>query len=97
MEMGVTGSVYYFNDPTGTLLAWRGWTLSDREAGIFDRVSVAAVRIIRPGARLDAQALTGEPFHEIDAKPGYYGGVHAADEDFGRLQILRYHNNGDDR
>ena len=47
-EFGVTGAVYYFNDPTGTLLARRGWTLSDREAGIFDRLRVAQVRIIRP-------------------------------------------------
>jgi hypothetical protein len=97
LELGATGSVYYFNDPTGTLLAWRGWTLSDREAGLFDRVRVAEVRIIRPGSQLDEQALTEEPFHEIDAKPGYYAGAHADSDDYGRLQILWYHNNGDDR
>lgn len=97
LELGLTGSVYYFNDPTGTLLAWRGWTLSDRKAGLFDRLRVAEVRIIRPGAQLSVQALTEEPFHEIDAKPGYYAGAHADSADFGRLQILRYHNNGDDR
>jgi hypothetical protein len=96
-ELGATSAVYYFNDPTGTLLAWRGWTLSDREAGIFDRLRVPEVRLIRPGAQLDEQALTEEPFHEIDAKPGYYAGVHASHEDYGRLQVLRYHNNGDDR
>ncbi len=97
LELGATGSIYYFNDPTGTLLAWRGWTLSDREAGLFDRLRVAEVRIIRPGNQLDEQALTEEPFHEIDAKQGYYAGAHAAHDDYGRLQILWYHNNGDDR
>jgi hypothetical protein len=97
LELGATGSVYYFNDPTGTLLAWRGWTVSDREAGLFDRLRVPQVRIIRPGSQLDEQALTEEPFHEIDAKQGYYAGAHLASRDFGRLQVLRYHNNGDDR
>ncbi|MGE4064035.1 MAG: hypothetical protein AB7E79_11775 [Rhodospirillaceae bacterium] len=96
-ELGTTGSVYYFNDPTGTLLAWRGWTLSDREAGLFDRIRVPMVRLIAPGAPLDEQALTEEPFHEIDAKQGYYLGAHAAHEDYGRLQIHWYNNNADDR
>lgn len=96
-EIGATASVYYFNDPTGTLLAWRGWTLHDREVGIFDRVRVAEVRIIKPGSQLDEQALTEEPFHEIDAKQGYYFGAHAAHTEFGRIQALWYNNNADDR
>lgn len=96
-EIGATGSVYYFNDPAGTLLAWRGWTLSDREAGIFDRLRVPVVRIIRRGAQLDRQAHTEEPFHEIDSKQGYYLGAHASHRDFGHLQVLWYNNNADDR
>ena len=96
-EIGVTGAFHYFNDPTGTLLAWRGWTLSDREAGIFDRLRVAAVRIIRPGAQLDEQALTEEPFHEIDGRVGYYAGVHGNHDRLGRLQVMRYDNLANDR
>lgn len=95
--LGLTAAFHYYNDPTGTLLAWRGWTLSDREAGIFDRLRVPAVRIIRPGAQLDEQALTEEPFHEIDDRIGYYAGAHAMHDAFGRLQVLRYDNRADDR
>lgn len=97
LELGVTGAFYYFNDPTGTLLAWRGWTLSDREAGLFDRLQLPLIRIIRPGAQLDEQALTEEPFHEIDGKAGYYVGAHATQDDAGHLRILWYDNLADDR
>jgi len=96
-ELGLTGAFHYFNDPTGTLLAWRGWTVSDREAGLFDRLQLPLVRIIRPGSPLDEQALTEEPFHEIDGKMGYYVGGHAVHEDIGRLQVLWYDNRADDR
>ncbi len=97
LEFGVTGALTYFNDPAGTLLAWRGWTLSDREAGLFDRLRLPLIRIIRPGAQLDEQALTEEPFHEIDGKVGYYAGVHARQDDAGRLNLLWYDNLADDR
>lgn len=97
MDIGITGALFKFNDPTGTLLAWRGWTLGDREVGLFDRIPLPRVRIIRPGATLDEQALSEEPYHEIDERFGYYAAAHAAHDDYGRLQALRYDNRADDR
>lgn len=96
-DMGLTGAFFKFNDPTGTLLAWRGWTISDREVGLFDRVPLPRVRIIRPGATLDEQAGSEEPFHEIDERIGYYAAAHVSLEDYGRLEALRYDNRADDR
>ena len=97
LDIALTGSLFKFNDPAGTLLAWRGWTISDREVGIFDRVPLAPVRIIRPGATLDEQAQSEEPYHEIDERFGYYAAAHLAAEDYGRLQVMRYDNRADDR
>lgn len=96
-ELGLTGAAYGFNDPTGTLLAWRGWTISDREAGLFDRLRLPPVRIIRPGGILDEQAATEEPFHEIDDKVGVYAGAHGTHDASGRLEVLYYDNLADDR
>ena len=93
----VGGAAFVANDPAGTQLAWRGWSLHDREAGLFDRLKLAPVRITRPGARLFRQAPSEEPFHEIDNRVGYYTHTSAEHRDYGTLTALWYDNNADDR
>lgn len=93
----VSGAAFVANDPAGTQLAWRGWSLHDREAGLFDRLALAPVRITRPGARLFKQAPSEEPFHEIDNRVGYYAHFSAEHMDYGELTALWYDNNADDR
>ena len=93
----VSGAAFVANDPAGTQLAWRGWSLHDREAGLFDRLALAPVRITRPGARLFRQAPTEEPFHEIDNRVGYYAHFLADHVDYGQVTALWYDNNANDR
>jgi hypothetical protein len=93
----VSGAAFIANDPAGTLLAWRGWALHDREVGLFDRLALAPVRITRPGARLFRQAPTEEPFHEIDNRVGYYAHFLADHLDYGQVTALWYDNNANDR
>jgi hypothetical protein len=96
IEVGITGALFGKNDPAGTLLAWRGWSLNDRETGLFDRLRLAPIRITRPTGVLYEQAPTEEPFHEIDGRVGYYIGLSIDHADFGQLNILRYDNRADD-
>ena len=96
LELGLTGSLYFANDPAGTLLAWRGWSFNDREAGLFDQLMLAPIRITRPTGALFKQAPTDAPFDEIDNKIGYYVGGSARYADFGVLQALWYDNRADD-
>jgi len=96
MEVDLTGALFMANDPTGTLLAWRGWSFNDRETGFFDRLQLAPIRMIRPGGRLSTQASTEKPFHEIDGIVGYYVGA-SVDNAFGKLSALWYDNRADDR
>lgn len=96
-EFEFLGALYMLNDPTGTLLAWRGWSFNDRETGFFDRLQLAPVRMIRPGGRLDEQAPTEKPFHEIDENVGFYIGASLDHADYGRLALLYYDNLADDR
>ena len=97
IELDVTGAVYEFNDPTGTLLAWRGWSFNDREAGLFDQLRLAKVRIIRPTGALYQQAPTDNPFDEIDNRIGYYVSGSVAHTDFGTLQAMWYDNRANDK
>ncbi len=97
VNLEMAGAAFVANDPAGTQLAWRGWSLHDREAGLFDRLNLAPVRITRPGARLFRQAPSEEPFHEIDNRVGYYAHASAEHLDYGTLTALWYDNNADDR
>ena len=97
IEIAATGAVFTANDPAGTLLAWRGWSLNDRETGLFDRMRLAPIRIIAPTGRLAKQASTEKPFHEIDGRPGYYAALALDHADAGKFTALWYDNNADDR
>ncbi len=96
LTVELTAAGYMANDPTGTLLAWRGWSFNDRETGFLDRLQLAQIRIIRPGGNLDTQAPTEKPFHEVDGSGGVYAGLSLAHADYGKLSFLWYDNLADD-
>ena len=96
MEVGLTGAVYGANDPAGTLLAWRGWSLNDRQTGFFDHLQLAPIPIISPTGKLSTQAREEEPFHEIDGRLGYYVQLTAEDVAYGKVSVLWYDNKADD-
>lgn len=96
-DLSLTGSAFIANDPAGTLLAWRGWALHDREAGIFDQLPLAPIRSIEPGGSVDRQAPWVEPFHQIDSRIGGYAGLTIDHYALGRLSLLYYDNQGWDR
>ena len=94
-DVGVLAAVYTGNDPTGTLLAWRGWSISDRIAGRFDTLKLADLPVYRRSGAIPRQWRDIHPFREVDGKLGYYLG---ANLNFGsRLELaaLRYDNRGD--
>jgi hypothetical protein len=97
VTLSLLASGFYFNDPAGTALAWRGWAVHDREAGLVERLSLPNVRIIRPGARLQRQAPYIEPFKELDERMAYYVGGRVEHEDLGEFRVMYYNNPGDDR
>ncbi len=90
LELG--GALFKGNDPTGTLLAVRGWSLSDLTYG--------------PGSTLrepDAFAQTfGDPdhtrynaFEEIDDRWGWYANLAWRSPSWGQLSLMRYDNRAD--
>lgn len=74
-KIGLTAAVYKANDPTGSLLAWRGWALHDFKTGLNGRVPLAPTNSISENGDFPKQAPWVEPFHEIDGKWGTYGAL----------------------
>jgi hypothetical protein len=60
------------NDPAGSLLTWKGWSVHDRQSRFSDDLPLAPLPQIQPGMMFGAQDPYVEPFQEIDDEPGFY-------------------------
>ncbi len=54
------------NDPSGTLLAWRGFALHDRVSGYRDRLPLPALDSFGPSGLFPEQPLHAQPMREVD-------------------------------
>lgn len=88
-------AVYCCNDPTGTLLAWRGFALHQRQSRLGDAITLPPVPQIQPGMMFAAQAPATEPFRETDQAAGFYAGLEARLSPRLRLAALHYDNQAD--
>ncbi|UTW45261.1 hypothetical protein KFE80_13015 [bacterium SCSIO 12696] len=94
-DFGITASLFGFNDNTGALLAWRGWTNSERQTGIGGRLPLADRPTFTPGRVLEDQAPEVEPFIERDNRIGYYVGLHWNYLRSTKATVHYYNNNAD--
>ena len=85
-DLQLTGALFGWNDPAGTMLAAHGFTFHDRQTTLFGRVGVAQTNPL--GSKK-------EVFHEIDDRPGYYLGAQARYLDRAVLNVLHYDNRAD--
>jgi hypothetical protein len=88
----LTGAVFGWNDPTGTLLADRGWVFDSRPIGLAGepRRPDAIARSTRR-----TPPLREQPFKEIDGQPGWYAGATVRRDEIGRITGLYYDNRAD--
>jgi len=69
-------AAFYGNDPSGTLLAWKGWGLHNRQTRWHEQLPLPPLPQLQPGTRLrENQAPHAEPFLEIDHEPGFHAGA----------------------
>lgn len=91
----VFGSVFLRNDPAGTLLSWKGWSLHDRQTRIGDELPLPRVPQLEPGGAFTLQAPYLDPFVETDDAAGWYAGAEWA---MGRrllVRVVHYDNEAD--
>jgi hypothetical protein len=74
-RIGAHAATFFGNDPAGTLLAWKGWGIHDRQTRFGDVLPLPPVPQIQPGGMFENQAPWAEPFVETDDRPGYYYGL----------------------
>jgi hypothetical protein len=87
-ELRAFAAGFYGNDPAGTLLFWRGWSLHDRQSRFNDEL----LMIPRP---FTTAPQTLEPFMETDHRPGVYAGVEWRYARRVLVQFARYDNRAD--
>lgn len=87
-------AVFGYNDPTGSALAWKGWSNHDRQSGWNDKLPFNA----SPGlsAADNPQANRIESFREIDKRPGFYLGVGLSKRQQFKADVYYYDNQAKD-
>ena len=78
-DVALVAAAYGWNDPAGTLLAQRGFALTDRPSTLFGGLG-------KPPTRF---------YYEIDRRPGYYSGLSWRHHDRLEVRALRYDNHAD--
>ncbi len=95
-ELGVYAGAFYGNDPAGTLLFWRGWSVHERQTRFGDRLPLPARPVFgADGAIVGHAAQTLEPFAEIDGDPGVYAGLEWRLRRRALVRLARYDNRAD--
>jgi hypothetical protein len=95
-ELRVFAAGFYGNDPAGTLLWWRGWSIHDRQSRLNDKLPLTPMPVWNfRGVIVGYRDQSVEPFEEIDREPGAYGGVEWRYARRVLLQLARYDNRAD--
>jgi hypothetical protein len=71
-ELSFSGAGFGWNDPNGSLLAYRGWAAHDRQTALADQVPLPPLPSFEPGGIFSAQVPWAETVREVDDRAGYY-------------------------
>jgi hypothetical protein len=93
-ELRLTGAAFGSNDPAGTLLGWRGWSIHDRQTGFGDRLAYPQIPGMGPGQPFERNARWVEPMVEVDGRVGWYAGATVKRAGVFEARALRYDNRG---
>jgi len=71
-QFGLQVALFWQNDPTGSLLAWKGWSAHDRQSRFGDELPLPPLPQIQPGMLFASQDPYVAPFREVDDRTGFY-------------------------
>ncbi|WP_310389803.1 hypothetical protein [Roseateles sp.] len=94
-DYGFNLGVFGANDPAGTLLAWRGWSVSDRITGLTESLQLADLPVYRPDGPINKQTRHMHVFRELDGRAGYYVGGHYGYAERIKVAAMHYDNRAD--
>jgi len=88
-------AIFYNNDTAGGLLAWKGWSVHDRQTRFGDELPLPPLPQIQPGMWFDQQDPYITPVLEIDHDPGYYVSAEWTINNRFMLSAMHYDNRAD--
>lgn len=94
-DFGFTAALFGANDPAGTVIGWRGWSISDRISGLGEALRLADLPVYRAGGAIPRQTRDARLFREIDHRIGYYAGASYAYANWLEIDAMHYDNRGD--
>lgn len=90
MDFSATAGVFGFNDTSGTLLSFRGWSLHDVKSTLFGQFELPP---LNPFMTIVQESVTRSVL-EIDDRPGFYGRVEWRPSPSVVLNVFYYDNRG---
>ena len=94
-KFSLHASMFYNNDTAGGLIAWKGWSLHDRQSRLGDEVPLPPIPLIQPGNWFSRQDPFITPILEIDDTYGYYVGGEWSINNRLLLRVTHYDNRTD--
>jgi len=88
-------SAFRNNDPTGGLIAWKGWSLHDRQSRFGDTLPLPPLPQIQPDGFFRRQDPFFIPFQENDGDTGLYAGAEWQYQSRFQLRAMVYDNRAD--
>jgi len=91
----LNAAVFIGNDPAGGLMAWKGWSIHDRQTRFNDKIPLPPIPHIQPGDWWDNQDPFIIELLEIDEKPGYYVNAEWRYGNRFLMRVMHYDNRAD--
>lgn len=88
-------AAFWNNDPAGALLAWKGWSLHDRQSRFGDTLPLPSLPQLTPDGAFWRQDPFLLPFMEIDDRAGYYASAEWQYSRRLKLRAAHYDNRAD--
>lgn len=71
-DLSLSATIFINNDPAGALLAWHGWTTSNRQTLWTKKRQIPWFPALEDGGVLADQSRKSDPFLEVDHRAGYH-------------------------
>jgi hypothetical protein len=91
-NFSLTAALFNGNDPAGTLLGWRGWSISDRITSLSEPLTLPDLPVYRPTGIVFRQSRTIHLFRELDGRIGYYASASYGYRDRIEVAAMHYDN-----
>ncbi len=93
-DLSLSLSAFINNDPSGSMLSWHGWTISNRQTIYYEKIQLPNFTAREKGYALFEQASSSDPFLDVDHKIGGHIRGEVKFHKKGTISAGYYNNNG---